>query len=255
MYVFEPTIKPIVAVFIISLWPLGQTANGAVILESELRRVNVFADVFTGAGSDSEVVFEESAGDFSNFDESIEGVATFQNALAEGTAQQRSLISTTSISASGMVTGNSDVSFHDPHLGTVASTVAQSYFSVDFQVATPQFFDLSGIVSSSFSSGIPVTDADATLRNQDGSFNLSFSSRGREMTPFDTSGTLFPDTYSLFARANISAVAFGINPTVTGTAEFSLDFQVTPVPIPAAIWLFAFGLLGLIGIARKKRAA
>lgn len=33
------------------------------------------------------------------------------------------------------------------------------------------------------------------------------------------------------------------------------DFSVTPVPVPAAVWLFGSGLLGLVGIARRKSAA
>ena len=34
------------------------------------------------------------------------------------------------------------------------------------------------------------------------------------------------------------------------------QFQaVTPVPLPAAIWLFGSGLLGLIGVSRRKRPA
>jgi hypothetical protein len=33
------------------------------------------------------------------------------------------------------------------------------------------------------------------------------------------------------------------------------DGDVAAVPVPAAIWLFGFGLLGLIGISREKRAA
>jgi len=31
-------------------------------------------------------------------------------------------------------------------------------------------------------------------------------------------------------------------------------FEVTPVPAPAAAWLFGSGLLGLVGIARRKKA-
>ena len=31
--------------------------------------------------------------------------------------------------------------------------------------------------------------------------------------------------------------------------------QTSPVPVPAAVWLFGSGLLGLIGIARSKKAA
>ena len=33
------------------------------------------------------------------------------------------------------------------------------------------------------------------------------------------------------------------------------DFGQAAVPVPAALWLFGSGLLGLIGIARRKKAA
>ncbi len=42
---------------------------------------------------------------------------------------------------------------------------------------------------------------------------------------------------------------------VTGFAPFSHDAQVNDtsvVPVPAAVWLFGSGLLGLVGIARRK---
>ena len=32
------------------------------------------------------------------------------------------------------------------------------------------------------------------------------------------------------------------------------SFTVTPVPVPAAVWLFGSGLLGLVGVARRKTA-
>ena len=43
----------------------------------------------------------------------------------------------------------------------------------------------------------------------------------------------------------------------TGSAGYlySGGLAVTPVPLPATIWLFASGLLGLVGIARRKAAA
>lgn len=31
------------------------------------------------------------------------------------------------------------------------------------------------------------------------------------------------------------------------------DFQLTGVPVPAAVWLFGSGLLGLVGMARRKK--
>jgi hypothetical protein len=36
-----------------------------------------------------------------------------------------------------------------------------------------------------------------------------------------------------------------------GTADFSSS--IPPIPIPPALWLFGSGLLGLVGVARKKR--
>jgi hypothetical protein len=35
----------------------------------------------------------------------------------------------------------------------------------------------------------------------------------------------------------------------------NLHFGNAVVPIPAAIWLFGSGLLGMVGIARRKKAA
>ena len=34
-----------------------------------------------------------------------------------------------------------------------------------------------------------------------------------------------------------------------------VDFSVSPVPVPGAVWLLGSGLLGLVGIARRKTAA
>lgn len=36
---------------------------------------------------------------------------------------------------------------------------------------------------------------------------------------------------------------------------FNANFNFTAVPVPAAVWLFGSGLLGLVGVARRKKAA
>lgn len=53
---------------------------------------------------------------------------------------------------------------------------------------------------------------------------------------------------------NSRIVSFSTDPLsgVTGTGEFI--FSAAAVPIPAAAWLFGSGLLGLIGIARRRKA-
>ena len=50
---------------------------------------------------------------------------------------------------------------------------------------------------------------------------------------------------------------FGI-PMVDGPFKgfsVSYDLTLTAVPVPAAVWLFVSGLLGLVGMARRKKAA
>lgn len=60
--------------------------------------------------------------------------------------------------------------------------------------------------------------------------------------------------------SNVNPYAGGIqynNPTYYGsTPSWDLMFQtqVQVVPIPAAAWLFGSGLIGLIGVARRKKA-
>ena len=56
--------------------------------------------------------------------------------------------------------------------------------------------------------------------------------------------------------ASTSSVVGGFFSAVTFTEQFP-DFigtTVTIVPVPAAVWLFGSGLLGLIGIARRRTA-
>lgn len=37
--------------------------------------------------------------------------------------------------------------------------------------------------------------------------------------------------------------------------DYTLTYTVAAVPVPAAVWLFGSGLLGLVGIARRKKTA
>jgi len=54
------------------------------------------------------------------------------------------------------------------------------------------------------------------------------------------------DPYSLTILATIEH---------TGANQItSFDAIATPVPVPAAVWLFGSGLLGLVGVARRRRA-
>ena len=66
-----------------------------------------------------------------------------------------------------------------------------------------------------------------------------------------TSVNVYYDTLGQF----ICAGCYG-NYTEPGGADVVINnFSATPVPIPAAIWLLGSGLIGLVGIGRRRRAA
>ena len=59
----------------------------------------------------------------------------------------------------------------------------------------------------------------------------------------------------LFGNGIVSGNGFDATPsswTFTTTAGSSYSMSVTAVPVPAAVWLFGSGLIGLVGIARRK---
>jgi len=45
------------------------------------------------------------------------------------------------------------------------------------------------------------------------------------------------------------------NAPLNNSYPFAVDLTVSSVPVPAAVWLFGSGMLGLIGVARRKKAA
>ena len=46
-------------------------------------------------------------------------------------------------------------------------------------------------------------------------------------------------------------ITFSLTPG--DSVAFTSNFDVVPVPVPAAVWLFGSGLLGLFGLSRRKR--
>ncbi len=86
--------------------------------------------------------------------------------------------------------------------------------------------------------------------------------------PAEASGTPSTTTLGIFALTINLADAFGsgfgtftgVQLQITGDNGMSGNYNaapsligVTAVPVPAAVWLFGSGLLGLVGVARRKK--
>ena len=59
--------------------------------------------------------------------------------------------------------------------------------------------------------------------------------------------TIDPDGNSIFVNM------LGFTVSTNSTMSFDVNFTPAPVPVPAAVWLFGSGLIGLAGVARRKK--
>ncbi len=60
---------------------------------------------------------------------------------------------------------------------------------------------------------------------------------------------LYDDTNDGIDKASAS---LGLDGSLADTNLAAVEYSFTVVPVPAAVWLFGSGLLGLVGIARRK---
>jgi hypothetical protein len=81
-------------------------------------------------------------------------------------------------------------------------------------------------------------------------FNLTGSSQFRLGISTDAGVSWSGDISTSPAGTN------ALNVTFSDGTVLSVDVQVVPaIPVPAAVWLFGSGLIGLVGVARRKARA
>lgn len=73
-----------------------------------------------------------------------------------------------------------------------------------------------------------------------------------------TGGSWYADTGTadVSLGANSALLEFIVpsetGPEPTSATTFAIDVDVSPIPVPAAVWLFGAGLMGLAGVARRR---
>lgn len=128
----------------------------------------------------------------------------------------------------------------------------------------------------------PLEDISLNLINDTGTGWNNLTIEYTLLDPFDTvvlglsvlaAGTSTPTVDAILNNPNTGAptgLAVSFAPdelsfvTIVGTADrlssinplelYSITISTNPVPVPAAIWLFGSGLIGLVGVARRKKA-
>ncbi len=90
---------------------------------------------------------------------------------------------------------------------------------------------------------LPSTGATTALWSMGGSINLG-----------DTPGWGSDTSVNLTIQNNLSATTLASGEIAWIQKKFSVTVP-TVIPVPAAVWLFGSGLLGLLGIARRKKTA
>jgi len=92
---------------------------------------------------------------------------------------------------------------------------------------------------SNFSATSTVTNSSTTLYN-DSQFVIALTDNTDWFEPVSW--------YELASGSNLYDITF------SNGSVLSIDATPTVVPIPAAVWLFGSGLIGLLGFARRKKA-
>jgi hypothetical protein len=123
--------------------------------------------------------------------------------------------------------------FDDSDFGGTALTIGdaggQVVFTDNGGSWNAEFFDVNGISGGSITLSV------------DNSFVLGMT--------WDGGSTYYTDSsYTLVSAPDDYGIAF-TDGEVTGR---TLAIDVAPIPVPAAVWLFGTGLLGLVGVARRR---
>jgi hypothetical protein len=118
--------------------------------------------------------------------------------------------------------------------------------------------DLSGYTGLVFDWGADLAGADVDIIVGDGTFTSTAASwSSLAATGGSAPGDLVAQALMGIAWGSVNSSAVtGIQFVVTGVQNMDsiIDNVSAAVPVPAAVWLFGSGLLGLVGIARRKKA-
>ncbi|MCG6937113.1 MAG: VPLPA-CTERM sorting domain-containing protein [Gammaproteobacteria bacterium] len=129
-------------------------------------------------------------------------------------------------------------------INTSFMSAATLEFNVTIDAGSSSFFDEAFILATSPCLGLGTSCFSATLTSTDLASPLSFDTTAGSPTVSDF-GAITPNLKTATFTYTTTNPGFKSNAT-------EITFTQTVVPVPAAVWLFGTGLLGLVGVARRK---
>lgn len=148
-------------------------------------------------------------------------------------------VSTSSLHASVMATGDNTADYYSFNLQT-----GQAFFDIDYAASFGGVFD-SWIELYDSSFNLLAFDDDSSPR-ESGSFSGLDSFISYNLS---NDGLYY---VAVGSYPNNSKIPFGANYTLQ-ISQGVTGFTPSPVPVPAAIWLFASGILSLFGFAAQRK--
>ncbi len=132
--------------------------------------------------------------------------------------------------------------------------------SVDISGFTDGFPNGTQPFTREHSTGAPTLEF-LSIGTSPGDFSVNFvHNNGGILTPLvpcTVDGITDSCFVTLFDESNtgtdMAAVSLAIDGSLNDTNLAPITYSFTVVPVPAAVWLFGSGLLGIVGVARRKK--
>jgi len=119
-----------------------------------------------------------------------------------------------------------------------------SLFFISISHASTLYFSASSGISGTDIYALDLTTGTESVVSERNGSNLAYGNNALYFSA--SSGISGTDIYALDLTTGTESVVSERNGS-------NLAFMPSPVPVPASVWLFGSGLLGLIGFARKKK--